>query len=60
MTPAELQTLDAEYAGRLLTIDRGNTEQTHIEADQLLVELLRLLGLTHTAETFADLPKWYS
>ena len=35
-------------------------ESAHIEADDLIIELLKSLGYEEGAQIFDDMPKWYS
>lgn len=52
---------DLEYAKKITELQAyQDTKSSHIQADQLLVELLVELGCTHTATAFQGLEKWYA
>jgi hypothetical protein len=40
--------------------DCGDTEAAHIDADKVLLKLLRHLGHGKIADAFDKVPRWYS
>ncbi len=50
------------YAQRLISLqsDRTDTERGHVEADNILCELLKELGYSDVVEEFEKIDKWYS
>ena len=42
------------------TAVRPDTEQDHVDADEILLNLLASLGFPEVVETFRFLRKWYS
>lgn len=58
MTADELAAKDAESAAKL--VHTRDTEQQHLDADDLLCELLEACGFHKTVAAFRKLDKWYS
>lgn len=53
--------LDSHTAEELKQLGRmKDTEVSHSRADDILIELLKTLGMYRTAEAFANLEKWYA
>jgi len=53
----------AEFAAKMREIERrcvGDTERAHLEADDLLTQLLTSLGYGEGAEVFDNMDKWYA
>ncbi len=50
------------YAQRLILLqsDRMDTESGHVEADDILCELLKKLGYSDVVEEFEKIHKWYT
>ena len=55
----DIAALDAEYAERMTNVHFVKNPD-HINADKLLLVLLRKLGCDRTADAFERLPKWYA
>lgn len=51
---------DAEIAAKIKAIETNDVECQHFDADEILCELLRELGYTHTVEAFEELERWYA
>lgn len=54
MTPEDFKERMEEIA------KSGGGEEPHIEADQLIIELLSQIGYKEGAEIFSKMTKWYS
>lgn len=50
----------AQFAACMRQVREYGPEMGHIEADGLIVDLLRALGYGEGADIFDDMPKWYS
>lgn len=48
------------YLKQMKECSKYETEYSHIEADNILCELLEKLGYTELIETYQKLDKWYS
>lgn len=49
------------FANKMLRIARNNnTEMAHIQADELMCELLRELGYGEGVNIFENMNKWYA
>ena len=51
---------DEAIAEKIKMLDDKYTEELHINADQILLDLLRSLGYVKTVEAFQKLYKWYA
>ena len=51
---------DEELAAQLEACSTDDIEINHINADDLLIEQLRALGYTKSADAFEAIQKWYS
>lgn len=61
MTAEEILELDIEYSTELADLrNRGDTENMHKLADDILCHALRRLGCDQIVDKFRELPKWYS
>ena len=53
-----------EFETRMLALDArsqsGALNRTHIEADELMCEILRELGYAAGVEIFEEMDKWYA
>lgn len=62
----DIEKIDALYASKIQEEAAKDmppallTEVAHIAADELMMELLRLLGCSKTVEAFEELEKWYA
>ena len=57
----KIKKLNKIYLYKLKKLAKSDdTEQAHIEADDILIELLNKLGLSKIAKTYDDVDKWYS
>lgn len=54
------QVTDQLYATKIAVCDLGCKEESHMEADQILCEILLKHGYTTTVEAFNALGKWYA
>jgi hypothetical protein len=53
--------LDALFADRIKRhCSHGDIEIAHSDADDLLIELVRHLGYTQTADAWSNVDKWYA
>lgn len=41
-------------------VEAGDNETAHLEADQILLRLVRDLGYYNLADQFEAIPKWYA
>ena len=59
---AEHQADDGEYAAKMeeLVHGDGDKEADHMQADAILLELIRSFGYSKTAAAFGRVRKWYS
>ena len=61
-----MKKLELEYVGKLLrTMDRLNDDYydkqgAHIEADEILCNLLEELGFKEVVRLYREIPKWYA
>lgn len=52
---------DKKCADRIRGLGTGNnTEKAHMEADAILLEVVKRFGFAETAKAFEELPKWYA
>ena len=50
-----------EFKVKMIAIGKnGDEEIRHVDADDLMCELLRSLGYGEGIEIFEDMPKWYA
>ena len=59
MTPEEFCEKMKEFAGDEFTGDY-DTECAHINADDLMCDILEQLGYKDGVEVFKNMPRWYS
>jgi hypothetical protein len=60
MTPEQIQALDATLRAKIEALDDSDREMAHIEADELLVGVLKELGFHQACAAWEALGKWYS
>ncbi len=48
----KLEKIEFQYADQLDELDKGDSEHSHFVADNLLVEYLKEVGMSHVAEAF--------
>lgn len=59
--PFSRKTLNWYFISNLSKLTKNtNTESAHIKADDLLCDLLDLLGYNEVVSTYYSVPKWYS
>lgn len=61
MDEAERQRLDKQAAEKITSeAMTGDFEMDHINADDILIDLLRQLGFTETIKAYERVTKWYA
>lgn len=55
----DIQRIDAVFSDKIESIDEY-PECGHISADEMLCELLTILGCVKTVESFNEVKKWYA
>ena len=59
--PFSRKTLNWYFISNLSKLTKNtNTESAHVKADDLLCDLLDLLGYNEVVSTYYSVPKWYS
>lgn len=58
--PPEVEDLDNIFACIVESLDTGDPEIVHYNADDALCELLERLGMVKTVRKFEGLKKWYA
>jgi hypothetical protein len=57
----EMVERDEVFAERIKRLCmHGDTEAAHADADDIVIELLRLIGCTKTADAWQAVDKWYA
>ncbi len=51
---------DKELTIKLRGLGRDDIEESHVEADKLLCEILIDLGYTESVKVYKAIPKWYA
>ena len=49
-----------EYTEKMANVPSGDTEEDHMNADDLLCELLEKLGYSEVIERYRLIRKWYA
>ena len=53
--------LDDKYLNKMLKLlPMGDKESAHSQADDLLVDIIREIGLNDIADAYEEVGKWYS
>jgi hypothetical protein len=55
-----LRAIDKVYAEKMKLLAFQDTELSHINADELLLDILRELGFKEVVREFVGLDRWYS
>lgn len=58
-TMASERSLDTHYAAKIRALDE-DPESDHVEADRIVAEALRCVGLFEAAAAYEEKPKWYA
>ena len=55
------EVLESEYIKKMrVQVDNGDTEDAHVNADELLCEFLKKLGYEKLVDEYEKVDKWYA